>query len=330
LFRIDPDYVPAFEAKLFIEGATSRRRLVNFFALLLLATVIATYGVLSDSTATVIGAMIVAPLMGPIMATTAAVIMGSAGRAGRALALVGLGVITVIALSYVLTLIVPSVIISFTDNSQITSRVNPGLLALLTALASGAAGAFIVAREEIADSMGGVAIAISLVPPLCVVGISLSQGQWDAAEGALLLFVTNFVAILLAGGLVLWVSGLNDVGEAGVHHRTRRRGYALIVVATLLVAIPLSLTAGRVLLDARDTLTARGQTLAWLDGTSLDLVSVTVNGNMVATVVAGADDPPRPQTLATQLATALGRPVVVDLHVVRETDLTVPGTPVSN
>jgi uncharacterized hydrophobic protein (TIGR00271 family) len=165
-FRIDPDYVPAFEAKLLIEGAASRRRLVNFFALLLLATVIATYGVLSDSTATVIGAMIVAPLMGPIIATTAAVIMGSARRAGRALALVGLGVITVIAFSYVLTLIIPSVIISFTNNSQITSRVNPGLLALLTALASGAAGAFIVAREEIADSMGGVAIAISLVPPL--------------------------------------------------------------------------------------------------------------------------------------------------------------------
>ena len=73
----DPSYLPEFEDKLFIEGPQTARRLTNFFALLLFATVIATYGVLSNSTATVIGAMIVAPLMGPIMATTAAVIMGS-------------------------------------------------------------------------------------------------------------------------------------------------------------------------------------------------------------------------------------------------------------
>ena len=77
----DPGYLPVFEDKLFIEGVQTARRLTNFFVLLLLATVIATYGILSGSTATVIGAMIVAPLMGPIMATTAAVVMGSTQRA---------------------------------------------------------------------------------------------------------------------------------------------------------------------------------------------------------------------------------------------------------
>ncbi len=99
----DPGYLEAFEAKLFIEGTEAYRRLVNFFVLLLLATVIATYGVLSKSTATVIGAMIVAPLMGPIMATAAAVVMGSAQRAMRSLGLVIIGVISVILLSMVLT-----------------------------------------------------------------------------------------------------------------------------------------------------------------------------------------------------------------------------------
>src|SRR5215471_11703120 len=73
----DTAYLPAFEDKLFIEGPQTARRLTNFFTLLLFATVIATYGVLSNSTATVIGAMIVAPLMGPMMATTAAVVMDS-------------------------------------------------------------------------------------------------------------------------------------------------------------------------------------------------------------------------------------------------------------
>jgi hypothetical protein len=80
----DPAYLSVFEDKLFIEGPQTARRLTNFFALLLFATVIATYGVLSNSTATVIGAMIVAPLMGPIMATTSAVVMGSLPRAIRA------------------------------------------------------------------------------------------------------------------------------------------------------------------------------------------------------------------------------------------------------
>ena len=167
----DPEYLQPFEDKLFIEGPQTERRLTNFFALLLFATVIATYGVLSGSTATVIGAMIVAPLMGPIMATTAAVVMGSSQRALQLLALVGAGVATVILFSYLLSWVVPDVTISFTSNTEITSRINPGLYALLTALGAGAAGAFITSRAEIANSMGGVAIAISLVPPLCVVGI---------------------------------------------------------------------------------------------------------------------------------------------------------------
>jgi hypothetical protein len=91
----DPDYLEAFENKLFISGPQTARRLTNFFVLLLLASVIATYGLISDSTASVIGAMIVAPLMGPIMATAAAVVMGSAERALRSLALVAVGVVSV-------------------------------------------------------------------------------------------------------------------------------------------------------------------------------------------------------------------------------------------
>ena len=181
----DPEYLQSFEDKLFIQGPKTPRRLINFFVLLLLATVIATYGVISDSSATVIGAMIVAPLMGPIMATAAAVVMGSALRALRSLALVVAGVIAVVIFAYLLALFVPDVVLSFDHNAEITSRISPGLLALFTALASGAAGAFIMSREEIADSIGGVAIAISLVPPLCVVGIALNQGQWGRPVGRL-------------------------------------------------------------------------------------------------------------------------------------------------
>ena len=182
----DPNYLSVFEEKLYIEGPSSARRLTYFFALLLLATIIATYGVLSKSSATVIGAMIVAPLMLPIMATTSAVVMGSMPRTVRAFALTVAGIFTVIIFSYLLAWVVPDVTISFENNGEIAARIDPGIYALLTALGAGAAGAFITSRAEIANSMGGVAIAISLVPPLCVVGVALQKGDLDAAAESFL------------------------------------------------------------------------------------------------------------------------------------------------
>jgi uncharacterized hydrophobic protein (TIGR00271 family) len=310
----DPDYLPAFEDKLFIEGRQTARRLTNFFALLLFATVIATYGVLSGSTATVIGAMIVAPLMGPIIATTAAVVMGSLPRALRAFALTVAGIAAVVIFSYLLAWVVPDVTISFTSNGEITSRINPGLYALLTALGAGAAGAFIVSRAEIADSMGGVAIAISLVPPLCVVGISLQKGRWDAAGGALLLFMTNYLAILLAGGLTLVVLGVGKVAGAQEQARVRRRGFILFTVGILLVSIPLTLTAYQSVIHAMDSHKATAEVNQWLEGTSYQVDMVKVNDRVVIATIEGTGELKPVQQLANQLAVTLRHPVIVNLR----------------
>jgi uncharacterized hydrophobic protein (TIGR00271 family) len=312
----DPGYLEAFEAKLFIEGTETYRRLVNFFVLLLLATVIATYGVLSKSTATVIGAMIVAPLMGPIMATAAAVVMGSAQRAGRSLGLVVIGVISVILLSMVLTLIVPDVTISFTNNTEIASRISPGLFALVTALGAGAAGAFIMSRAEIADSMGGVAIAISLVPPLCVVGISISQGEWLAAGGALLLFMTNFFAILFAGGLVFMALGLGKLALEETQVRLRRRSFVLIVLGTLFVTVPLILTGYRTVVDASATNKATTVVQEWLQGSTDQILDVRVNDQLISVSIEGSDPLKSVADLAGQLEKVLQHPVTVSLRVV--------------
>ena len=312
----DPAYLESFEAKMFIEGSKTARRLTNFFVLLLLATVIATFGVLSDSTATVIGAMIVAPLMGPIMATAAAIVMGSAQRALRGLALVAAGVVATILLSWLLTLGMPDVTISIAYNSQITSRIAPGLMALITALASGAAGAYIIMREEIADSMGGVAIAISLVPPLCVVGIALSQGNWDAAGGAMLLFLTNFLAILLAGGIVFQFSGLGRLAISDDLVRTRRNAFIVVIAATLLVAVPLTITSYQVVTGALENRAASNVTDQWLADTNYEAVSVAVLDERVTVTIEG-DGELRPlRQLAGQLAQTLERPIWVNLRIV--------------
>ena len=312
----DPAYLEAFEAKMFIQGPKTAQRLINFFVLLLLATVIATFGVLSDSTATVIGAMIVAPLMGPIMATAAAIVMGSAQRALRALALVAAGVVSTILLSWLLAAVMPDVTISIGYNSQITSRIAPGLMALVTALASGAAGAYIIMREEIADSMGGVAIAISLVPPLCVVGIALSKGSWEAAGGALLLFLTNFLAILLAGGTVFLLSGLGRLAISDELARTRRNAFIVVIAATLLVAIPLSITSYQVVTAALENRAAVGDTESWLADTTYKVVSVAVDDDQVVVTVEGDGSLRSLRLLANQLAQTLKRPVSVNLRVV--------------
>jgi uncharacterized hydrophobic protein (TIGR00271 family) len=310
----DPSYLPSFEDKMFLEGPQTRRRLVNFFALLIFATIIATYGVLSDSTATVIGAMIVAPLMGPIMATTAAVVMGHSQRALSAFGLTVAGIGTVILLGYLLAGIVPDVTISFTANGEIASRINPGLYALLTALGAGAAGAFITSRAEIADSMGGVAIAISLVPPLCVVGISIEQGQMAAAQGAMLLFLTNYLAILLAGGVVFFVTGLAKTIGAQGDVKIRRRGLALFILGVVIVSIPLSLTSYEAVSRSLDTQAATQEANEWLEGTNYQVASLSLNDKSVIMTVEGSGDLNPVQVLAERLAETLNRPVVVKLR----------------
>jgi uncharacterized hydrophobic protein (TIGR00271 family) len=312
----DPVYLEQFETKMFIEGALSGRRLVNFFVLLLLATVIANYGVLSGSTATVIGAMIVAPLMGPIMATAAAVIMGSSQRAIRSLALAVVGVLTVILFAFLLTLIVPDITISFTNNYELASRISPGLYALLTALGAGAAGAFITSRAEIADSMGGVAIAISLVPPLCVVGIAISQGEWAAAAGAMLLFTTNFLAILLAGGVVFLLLGLGRLVVQEDQARMRRRSLIVIIIATLIVAIPLSLTGYQVVIDKVAENRATQVIQGWLEGTPHQIVAVNVEDRLVMVSLEGIGQVNSLGELVDKLEVALKHPVTVRLRVV--------------
>jgi uncharacterized hydrophobic protein (TIGR00271 family) len=312
----DPAYLSTFEDKTFIEGPQTARRLVTFFTLLLLATVIANYGVLSNSTATVIGAMIVAPLMGPMMAITSAVVMGSLPRALRAFALTVAGIIAVIIFSYLLSLIVPSFTISFTSNGEITSRINPGLYALLTALGAGAAGAFIISRSEIADALGGVAIAISLVPPLCVVGISLRCGQMSAALGSFLLFMTNFLAILFAGGGVLVIIGLGKSAASNEQLRFRRRGLILFVVCLVLVAIPLSLTAYQNIIGIEDNNSATVTVQNWLQGTSYQADTVSVNDRVVSVTIDGTGQIKPLQQLANQLARALRRPILLNLRTV--------------
>jgi uncharacterized hydrophobic protein (TIGR00271 family) len=318
VLSVEADYLPKLESKLFFEGDRATKALVNFWVMLALATVIATFGILSDSAVTVVGAMLMAPLMTPIMATSVALVGGNFERAMRSLLLVTAGSLGVVLLSLGLSVWLPSVAISFSANQEIASRASPGVLALLLALASGAAGAFAVAREEISDALPGIAIAISLEPPLSVVGIALGKGDVEAAEGAGLLFLTNFVAILVTGGFVLSLMGLNRADISPRQIRLRHWAFAIVALGTLLVVVPLALTARSVLRADLDQWSASGAVRDWLADRPADLLSVAVSDSTVIVSVASAEHEVLDQGLVDALAKRLGRRVNVRLRVVPE------------
>jgi uncharacterized hydrophobic protein (TIGR00271 family) len=311
--KFTPEDVPKFEAKLYFEGAKRRKDLEQFTVLLFLSTVIATFGVLGDSTATVIGAMIIAPLMRPIMATAAALVTGRMDRAIYSSLIVAAGVAGVIGVSWLLTALNFSVIVSFETNSQITSRISPRLIDLYAALASGAAGAFAMSRDDVADSLPGVAISISLVPPLCVVGVGLAEGNLDASLGALLLFVTNFLSILLAGGGTLALLGLGVAATKKLDTGARRRAFSLVAFGVLLVIIPLGVTTYRVFQESLTELATKNVAQEWTAETDFEVARVDANGNQVNIVINGSGAAPALPELGDTLASLLDRALELKL-----------------
>lgn len=241
---VTPADVSRMRDQLFFEGEERDRRLSRFWLLLCLAAVIASAGVVGDSTATVIGAMIVAPLMTPILGTVLAVVLLDRTNLARSIALVVAGAAAVVAIGWLMGLLVAPHIAADV-NTQVAARIHPRLIDLVAALATGAVGAIALARSDISDTLPGVAIAISLVPPLAVVGLTLESGATDESLGALLLFGTNVAAILLSGVVVMAIYRVS--GHATVDsprdHRRRREAIALVAVATAIVAIPLSVTS---------------------------------------------------------------------------------------
>jgi uncharacterized membrane protein len=218
------------------------------------------------------------------------------------------GVAGVIGVAWLLTLVNFMAVVSFETNSQITGRISPSLIDLFAALASGAAGALAMSRDDVADSLPGVAISISLVPPLCVVGVGLAEGETVAAWGAMLLFLTNFLSILLAGGGVLALLGLSAATTKQLKTDTRRRAFFFVATGVLLVAIPLGATTLRVYEESVAERATRRLAQGWIDETGYEIGQVDADGNQVVLIIHGSGERPALSELGTQLGTSLDRP----------------------
>jgi len=206
--------VPRVE--LYEKRNASSRPSLGFFVLLISASVIATLGLISNSTAVVIGAMIVAPLMDPILSLAFGLVVSDGLLIRRSSVTVLLGIAAVIGTSALISLMLG---ISHVE-SEITARTSPNLIDLGIAVAAAIAGSFTMTRERLSNSIAGVAIAVALVPPLCVCGIGLTLGPEvvavfgrgtvagltnQIAEGSFLLFLANLIGITVASLVVFLV-----------------------------------------------------------------------------------------------------------------------------
>ncbi len=301
--------------KILYEGPVLQTRLARFFTLMTLAAVIASMGVITDSTAVVIGAMLIAPLMTPLMAVAISVVMGWPNRLARSVSIVIGGVLLAILIGVVLGSVAPATIDPGT-NGQILARSKPTFLDLMTAVAAGAAGAYGLSRPDVSDALPGVAIAISLVPPLSVVGIAWSQGAWGEGNGALLLFVTNALAIIVVGGLTFVLTGVTPLRRVAEHQHRVRTATASIASLLVLVVGALALNGAELAANALEIGTTREVAEDWADeAPDHDLVEVRLDGDRVTVVVIGPPtDPPTAEDLRTRLVDSRGDDVVVDVR----------------
>ena len=319
--------------QLFFEGPNAGRKLSRFWLLLLLAGVIASAGVVADSTATVIGAMIVAPLMVPILGAVVAVVLADRDNLIRSAALIVAGAASVVAIGYVVGLPLHAPIVAAT-NSQVASRVSPRLIDLIAALATGAVGSVALARDDISDTLPGVAIAISLVPPLAVVGLTLESGAADQARGALLLFATNVSAILATGLLVMGIYRVHRQSAQHAADRTasprtalhRRQAVATILVGLIVVSVPLALTSARVASTTSQESRVSDLATVWAAKAGWEVASVSTRPDGYLVRVTGPAPSPDTASLDAELTKAGLTNLTVHLQLIPSTsvDLT-PG-----
>jgi uncharacterized hydrophobic protein (TIGR00271 family) len=306
------------EMRVFLTRGEAKARIWRFGILMALATAIATFGLATDSTAVVIGAMLIAPLMTPILGTAAGLINGKTRSTASSAAITILGSLGAILLALLLAGLIPD-LDAVVQNAQITSRTSPSLLDLAIAVAAGAAGAYGVSRAESTDALPGVAVAIALVPPLAVIGITLRAGDTAQASGAFLLFLTNLFSIILMAGLVFVLVGYSTWSRL-YHRRNRIRvAFAAVAFAVVLIAIPLALTGRDVLSAQADLRAASEATAEWLgDERAIRITSISVEDDDVTVELVGSDPPPPAVLLASRIDAAVGRPVVVTVRWIEE------------
>tara|TARA_R110002096_G_scaffold43169_2_gene116287 strand:- start:2611 stop:4485 length:1875 start_codon:yes stop_codon:yes gene_type:complete len=323
LLDIMQRWVPQVERQTRVELAarvqTSSAWNFDFVALISLSTVIAAMGLMQDSAAVIIGAMLIAPLMTPILGVGLALAQGNAVLARMAFRSIAFGVGTSFLLAVAVGLLqMTSEPVPLTD--QMLARGWPDLTDLLIAFVSGLAAAYAHSRPGLVAALPGVAIAAALVPPIATSGLAFAAGDFTLAYGSFLLFFVNMVAIVLAAGFSLWVVGVRRQNDTGW---LRHIGTSFVLLA---VALSVYLTQrarpGATELPSGVKVAVESKLAKLTKG--LHLLTVTGRRNneqLVVRVQVGGHKPPS-ETLAAQLrdvvAAVVAEPVLLHVSYVWE------------
>ena len=292
-------------AGLYPEAGRAGRWWFRFTVMLALSVIIAALGLSLDSDAVIIGAMLIAPLMTPIIGTAAALVMGWPRRLGQAALAVLAGSAGAVGISFALTSVLPAG--SQVLTPAVLSRTSPDLRDLAVALAAGAAGAYATAREDVSAALPGVAVAVALVPPLAAAGFTLAIGREDLASGAALLFAANLVAIVLVGSVVLVACGFVPSGRLKAASGRIRAGFVAVAAAAVAVTAPLTADTLASASHAQATQAVNQAAVSWLAADpALTLTGTSISGALVTVDVAGATSPPPTASLAKALTGLLG------------------------
>ncbi len=239
IFRWIDDLLPNLSeyerVELYKRLRESTHAALDFRIRMSISAIIAALGLLMNSPAVIIGAMLVAPLMSAILAIGLGITLGDERLVRRAIGSTLQGILLVIGLSAFVTLIDPLAKLT----PEIAARTRPTLLDLGVALASGLAGGYAFSRKDVQEALPGVAIAVALVPPLSVVGITLALREWSYAAGAMLLYLTNMVSVAGAGGLIFLMVGFRPHIWSNIRSQIFWRGLIGLTVLFLLLLVPL-------------------------------------------------------------------------------------------
>lgn len=225
--KTEPTQLQQIQADLLTESLPD----LTYLILIIGSCAIATFGLLANSTAVIIGAMIIAPLMSPIRGLAFGALQGNVllFRQGMIAVIVGTFLAVAIAFGIGILVRLPSY------GSEVLARSAPNLLDLGIAVAAGGISGYAKIEPKVSASLAGTAIAVALMPPICVVGLGLAQANGSLSLGATLLYITNLLGITLSCMVVFWVAGY-----ASLRHARKALGWTLTLTAVLIVPLGIS------------------------------------------------------------------------------------------
>lgn len=275
----------------------------RFVTMLSLSVVVAVMGLALNSAAVVIGAMLLAPLMQPVLATGASLSLGLIRKTLVSLFRVAAASAWCVGLAYVLAWILPDAPLT----GEILARTQPDIKDLVVALAAGAAGAYATVREDVSASLPGVAVAVALVPPVASVGITLQAGENALAQGALLLYLTNLAAIVFASIVVFVGTGFVPPRRLSQNFLRLSMAAVAAVAVVIMVAVPLYQASIDSIDRNTEQRTAQEIVDRWLaeKAGSLDrTVEIRRDEQLIVVEVSGFVEPPDQASLLLEMGAA--------------------------